>query len=664
MNPFKSLADWFDNRTGYRQQLSEALYENIPGGARWRYVTGSMLVFAFATQMITGIFLWMAYSPSSQTAWESVYYIQNEMTGGWLLRGIHHFMAQAMIVLLPIHMLQVLIDKAYKAPREINYWLGVILMLLVLGLGLTGYLLPWDQKGFWATKVATNLMSLAPGGEYLQKLVVGGSNYGHHTLTRFFAMHAGVLPALMIFFLVLHIAMFRKHGITAHSSAKRPDQFFWPHQILKDGVACLLLLIVVMLAVIGFGNLGGLFTGNLPPTAELGAEMSAPAEPSEEYSAARPEWYFLFLFQLLKKFTSEFLGAIVIPGLIVALLFVMPLLGRWKVGHAFNLAAFVLLLAGAGYLTFEAMYQDNYYNLVDKQPEDEAAYERYKASRDYLQSSDLAHREYERLKELIEYKGMGKEGAAALARQDPEIQGPRLFVRHCASCHSYQGPNPGDINIAGPDPPNAGEDPNGAPNLYGFGSRDWLAGFFDPAKFGTAEYFGHTKHAGGTMSEVVAAVADLDEPGKKTLQQMIAALSAEANLPYQAEQEAKEQTVIAQGRQALATDFLGYDACTSCHSYRDEEVDDTVPSLTGYGSYDWLRGFIANPTAHYGMEDEDDDGNPIWRNDRMPAFAPHPDDPKKNLLPDHDIDMLVRFIRQDDLHLKAKSGSQHAAEQE
>ena len=118
---FKRLGDWFDDRTGYRDLVQESLYENIPGGSRWIYVTGSMLVFAFVSQVITGIFLWMFYSAGSQNAWESVYYIQHELEGGWFLRGVHHTMAQAMVVLLPIHLLQVLLCKAYVKPREINY---------------------------------------------------------------------------------------------------------------------------------------------------------------------------------------------------------------------------------------------------------------------------------------------------------------------------------------------------------------------------------------------------------------------------------------------------------------------------------------------------------------------------------------------------------------
>src|SRR5439155_24787216 len=147
----------------------------------------------------TVLHLWCSYSPSTQTTWESVYYIQNEITCRWLLRGIHHFPASVMNVLPVLHLMQVVIDGAYKAPREINFWFGLGLLLLVLALSLTRYLLPWDQKGYWATKVATNIAALVPlVGPALQTLVVGGVDYGHHTLTRFFALHAGVLPAAVM----------------------------------------------------------------------------------------------------------------------------------------------------------------------------------------------------------------------------------------------------------------------------------------------------------------------------------------------------------------------------------------------------------------------------------------------------------------------------------
>ena len=154
--------DWIDDRSGIRGLVKEALYEKVPGGARWRYVWGSCLTFVFFTQVVTGTLLWMFYAPSAQTAWESVYFLQYHVAGGWFLRGVHHYMAQAMIVLLVLHLMQVVIDGAYKAPRELNFWFGILMMGVTLALSLTGYLLPWDQKGYSATAVATNLMAEVP----------------------------------------------------------------------------------------------------------------------------------------------------------------------------------------------------------------------------------------------------------------------------------------------------------------------------------------------------------------------------------------------------------------------------------------------------------------------------------------------------------------------
>src|SRR5262245_19759787 len=328
----KALLDWLDSRTGCRKLLHEDLFENVPGGSRWRYVWGSTLTFTLAVQFITGFFLWMAYNPSSQTAWESVYYIQEEMFGGWLLRGIHHYTAQAMNILLVLHLMQVVIDGAYKAPREVNFWFGLGLLGLVMALSLTGYLLPWDQKGYWATKVATSIAAITPVvGSELQKLIIGGAQYGHHTLSRFFALHAGVLPAGIIALLVAHIYLFRRHGLTAKEPKRKPDEQFWPDQVLKDAVACLAVLAVVLYLVVRHG-----------------AELTAPADPADNYAAARPEWYFLFLFELLKYFPgeSEIIGAMIIPGFVMGLIFLMPFFGRWKLGHRFNLGFLCVILAG------------------------------------------------------------------------------------------------------------------------------------------------------------------------------------------------------------------------------------------------------------------------------------------------------------------------------
>ncbi|MCB1085518.1 MAG: cytochrome b N-terminal domain-containing protein, partial [Verrucomicrobiae bacterium] len=341
----KSILDWLDHRTGYRKWLSEALDEPVPGGARWRYVWGSALTFAIFVQFVTGIVLWSAYSPSSQTAWESVYYIQEEMAGGWWLRGIHHYMAQVMTVLLVLHLMQVVIDGAYKAPREVNFWFGMGLLALVMALSLTGYLLPWDQKGYWATKVATNLIGIVPFvGESFQRIVVGGADYGHHTLTRFFSLHAGVLPALTVLFIAGHVYLFRRHGLTAKQPLKKPGGGrFWPDQIFCDAVACLAVLAAVLVLVAWHG----------------GAPLSAPADASEKYPA-RPDWYFMFLFEFLKWFPGETLiwGGIIIPSLVFLGLCAMPAITSRSWGHKANLVFLSTLLFGFAALTVRAYWKD------------------------------------------------------------------------------------------------------------------------------------------------------------------------------------------------------------------------------------------------------------------------------------------------------------------
>ena len=405
----KPLLNWLDDRTGYRNLLNDMLFEPIPGGARWRYVWGSTLVFVFTTQIITGIFLWTAYSPSAQTAWESVYFIQYMTSWGWLVRGIHHYSSQAMVVLMALHLMQVVIDGAYRAPREINFWLGLILMQVVFGLSLTGYLLPWDQKGYYATQVSTEIMGATPLiGPTVQQIVQGGPKYGHHTLTRFFAMHAGILPGLLMAFLFLHLYMFRRHGLTVRNPKRRPDVMFWPDQVLRDAVACLGVLAVLLLCAVF-----------------KGAELSAPADPSEPYSAARPEWYFLFLFRFLKFQTVEHyglaFGAIYVPGAIMLVFLLMPIIGRWKPGHAFNVVFTLLLMIGIAGLTGLALYEDR------KNDDYQTAVAQ--ADRAAERAVVLAHRP-----EMIPVAG-----AVTLLRNDPLTQGPKIFAANCSSCHRYHG---------------------------------------------------------------------------------------------------------------------------------------------------------------------------------------------------------------------------------
>ena len=579
------MGTWLDQRTGYKALLHETLFENVPGGARWRYAWGSTLMFFFSVQVITGIFLWMSYSPSSQTAWESVYYIQHHMWGGWFLRGLHHFVAQAMTVLLVVHLMQVVIDGAYKAPREMNFWSGVVLLLLVLALSLTGYLLPWDQKGFWATKVATNIAAITPFiGPELQRLVVGGNDYGHHTLTRFFALHAGVIPGAIIAFIVAHIYLFRRHGITPKEPRRRPDAAFWPDQVLRDAVACLAVFSVVLFLIFRYH----------------GAELGAPADPSEQFSAARPEWYFLFLFELLKYFPggTEVWGAIILPGALMLVLAAMPFIGNWRLGHRFNIGFLWAMIAGAAALTVLAIRAD-------------------RSDPNYAIAVENARRDAERVVVLAQ-EGIPPTGAVTLLRNDPLTQGPKIFAKNCASCHRYDGHDglggqPKD-KIAGAD-------------LKGFASREWIAGLLDPEKIATPHYFGGTKFKKGKMVKFVQEdVAGFNEAQKQDLQKAVAALSAEARLKSQRDRDRREEALIAEGTKALVGTTLG---CIDCHKFHDAGEEE-APDLTGYGSRDWLIAFIGNP-EHERFYGE--------RNDRMPAYAV-----EKSLTP-QEISLVADWLR-------------------
>jgi ubiquinol-cytochrome c reductase cytochrome b subunit len=569
-----SLLDWLDHRTGYKTLMHEALYERVPGGARWRYVWGSTLVFTFSVQVITGLFLWMGYSPSSQTAWESVYYIQHDMLLGWVLRGIHHFTAQAMVVLLVLHLLQVIIDGAYKAPREVNFWLGLILMKIVLGLSLTGYLLPWDQKGYWATKVATNIAGITPViGEQVQALAVGGPSYGHHTLTRFFALHAGLLPGLLIAFLGLHIYVFRRHGLTVPNPIHKPDTTFWPDQVLKDGIACLAVLATVLLLVFmhGFGPHGG-------------AELGAPADATENYSAARPEWYFLFLFQGLKYFPgeSEIIGAMVIPGIIVGVLALMPFIGRWQLGHRFNVAFIFGIMLGILVLTGLAIRED-------------------RGNADYRWAVADAEQKAERAKELAELKGIGPAGAVQLLREDPKTGGAALFAAKCASCHRYDG-HDGTGKVS--------SEAATASDLATFGTREWIHGILtDPAG---PKNFGATKNLAEigerfTKGEMAQWVEESVTSKKVTEDELESLVEFLVSLNDYMQKGPVDETKIANGQKLFALGKDGVTACYDCHAMKIDKDPDGLfadasaqiatgaPDLTGYGSTAWLREFIGDP---------------------------------------------------------------------
>lgn len=622
----RAFLNWLDHRTGYKELLHEALFERIPGGARWRYVWGSTLVFTFVLQVITGLCLWSAYSPSVQTAWESVFYIQEVMFLGSVIRGIHHFAAQAMVILMAIHLIQVVIDGAYKAPREVNFWLGLILMQIVLALGLTGYLLPWDQKGYYATQVSTEIMGATPVvGRQLQELVQGGPEYGHHTLTRFFALHAGLLPATLIGFLVLHIYVFRRHGITPADPNKAPTGYFWPDQVLKDAVACLAVLAVLMLLAVF-----------------KGAELSAPANPSEPFSAARPEWYFLFLFRFLRFEAVEHLGlafgAIYIPGLLMAILALMPLIAMKKGGHKFNVAFMWLVMLGAGGLTVLALVEDS---------QDE----------DHQLALEQAEQDAHRVRELaLRPEMIPVEGAMAMLRSDPLTQGPKIFKKNCSSCHHYNGHDGTGKKLTMLVDGEVVDIKPTAADLGQFGSRDWVRSvlveyetLFKPLRnnewhgreLTEAEQEQGLEKFDIDESEMAAWSQDhrellTDEANAEDLNAIVEFLTAQSQRedlePFDSELIDRGQTVL-QSSKLTKGELVS--TCTDCHVLHpvgaegEPDEDFGYPNLTGYASQQWLKSFIRRPGAdhNYGVKN------------RMPAFA--------DKMTDRELDLLVRWMTGD-----------------
>jgi len=208
------LGNWIDERMGWRQVWDAIFLRKIPK-VNWFYTLGSASLFVAMNQAITGILLTIYYVPTPDHAYDSVQFITTEIPAGWLIRGLHHWGASAMVVLVVLHMLRVIFYGAYKFPREITWMTGVILLILVIGFGFTGYLLPWDQKAYWATTVGTRIAGTPPLiGDTILRIVRGGADLSAVTLARFYGVHVWVLPASLILVLAFHLYLVIRNGIS------------------------------------------------------------------------------------------------------------------------------------------------------------------------------------------------------------------------------------------------------------------------------------------------------------------------------------------------------------------------------------------------------------------------------------------------------------------
>lgn len=212
----KRFGAWIDARVEMNDTIKkEILDKAVPKGLNLSFCFGGITFFLFLMLAATGYFMALYYVPSPEQAYSSVYYINAEIPMGRLVRSVHHWSANIMIVTIFLHSIRVFIYGAYKKPRELNWITGVLLLILVLAFGFTGYLLPWDQKAYWATKVGTSIMGNIPlVGEYMLKITRGGEELGALTLVRFYALHVMFLPLATACLLVGHFFMIRKQGVS------------------------------------------------------------------------------------------------------------------------------------------------------------------------------------------------------------------------------------------------------------------------------------------------------------------------------------------------------------------------------------------------------------------------------------------------------------------
>lgn len=454
-----NLTQWLRERSRADQRPS-----TIAGGASFAYVFGWTLVLLLAVEAVTGAALAAFYSPSTTDAWASVAYVQDRMPGGWFVRGLHFHAGSAIVIVAGLHLVQTVLWGAYKKPRELVWWLGLVLLVIVLGFAVSGYVLRWDQAGYWANRVEVGIAASAPGGDTIRSLAIGGNEYGNLTLTRFYALHVIVLPAICALGVGAHVWLARRHGATprwgrdALAGVAR-----WPAQTIRNVFAMAVVFAILIGYVVG----------------QHGADLAAPADPSSAYDA-RPLWYFRWLFELRHLAGSyERFAALSAPVIVGGLLVGLPLVDRAPERAPHKriryVGAVLVLFAIIGGLTLKSFAAD---------AGDDALVKR----------QDQAELLATRARALAAKYGVPVTGAQDVYATPPMYRPRALFAQRCKGCHDGQskdrkGP------IIGP----------------GHGNRDWFRNFLHAPS--SEPYWGKTKlgKSDDAMKPAELAAADLDD---------------------------------------------------------------------------------------------------------------------------------------------------------
>jgi ubiquinol-cytochrome c reductase cytochrome b subunit len=335
---FDQFIEAVDQRTGLHTGLRKFLYEEIPQSSGWHQVFGSVALFLIMIQFFTGIMLAFNYAPTPGEAYNSLRYILTEVTAGRIMRGLHHWGASMIIVIVVLHMVQVFIWGAYKKPREGTWIVGVILLLLTLAYGLTGYLLPWDNRAYWGTVVATQIGATVPlAGPYVSRLLASTGDIGVVTFARFYGLHVLLLPPATTLLIGLHVFLVRRHGVApAPGDELKPKKSFYPEQVFKDTVAVFVAFVILFTLAIA-----------------VRVPLERLADPTDTSYIPRPEWYFLFLFQMLKVFEGplEVVGTVILPTVAILALVAAPFVDRGKIVKVRKrlLAMGIVVLAAVGW---------------------------------------------------------------------------------------------------------------------------------------------------------------------------------------------------------------------------------------------------------------------------------------------------------------------------
>jgi ubiquinol-cytochrome c reductase cytochrome b subunit len=338
LQKLNGFLDALDERTGLPSGIKHFLYEDIPASSGWHQVFGSVALFLILIQFFTGIMLSLNYAPTPGEAYNSLRYILTEVTAGKIMRGLHHWGASMIIVIVVLHMVQVFLWGAYKKPREGTWMVGVVLLLITLAYGLTGYLLPWDNRAYWGTVVATQIGSTVPVmGPYVTQILGSANGIGVVTFARFYAIHVLLLPPATMLLIFVHVFLVRKHGVVPIPGDElKPKKKFYPEQVFKDTVAVFIAFAILFILAIA---------AKVP--------LERLADPTDTSYIPRPEWYFMFLFQMLKVFEGplEVVGTVILPTLAILALLLTPFIDRGKVVHVTKrVTAFgVVILAGLGW---------------------------------------------------------------------------------------------------------------------------------------------------------------------------------------------------------------------------------------------------------------------------------------------------------------------------